>query len=148
MGNRMVRLPKLKGHSLRPAQSYSPQEIANAAGVAETTVRAWIRDGKLPAMTNGNPHLVLGSDIQAFFASLRKPKAPLMDDEFRCMHCKKGQKPMGGMVDFIHKPGSQTGRLEALCEVCGHKMCRGVSAGDFPRLSQIYDLKKRGPAGN
>lgn len=26
-------------------------------GVAETTVRAWIRDGKLPAMTNGNPHL-------------------------------------------------------------------------------------------
>ena len=67
MGNRMVRRPKLRGHGLRPAQSYSPQEIAKAAGIAETTVRAWIRDGKLPAMTNGNPHLVLGSDIQAFF---------------------------------------------------------------------------------
>ena len=144
----MVRYPKLRGHGLRPAQSYSPQEIARAVGVAETTVRGWIRDGKLPAMTGGNPHLVLGADAQVFFESLRKSTEGMQNDEFRCMHCRMGRKPMGGMADFHQKPGAQTGRLQALCEVCGGNMSRGVSVRDLPRLRAIYDLGRPVPQGN
>lgn len=144
----MVRHPKLRGHGLRPAQSYSPQEIARAVGVAETTVCAWIRDGKLPAMTNGNPHLVLGSDAQAFFKTFRKPTESMQEGQFRCMHCRVGRKPMGGMVDFHQRPGAQTGLLQALCEVCGGNMSRGVSIRDLPRLQTIYDLGWPVPAGN
>lgn len=136
----MVRHPKLRGHGLRPAQSYSPQEIARAVDVAETTVRAWIRDGKLPAMTNGHPHLVLGSDAHEFFKSLRKPTESMQEGQFRCMHCRVGRTPMGGMVDFHQRPGAQTGLLKALCEVCGGNMSRGVSVRDLPRLKTIYDL--------
>ena len=117
-------------------------------GVAETTVRAWIRDGKLPAMTNGNPHLVLGSDAQAFFKTFRKPTDSMQEGQFRCMHCRVGRKPMGGMVDFHQRPGAQTGLLQALCEVCGGNMSCGVSVGDLPRLQTIYDLGWPVRAGN
>lgn len=149
----MVRHPKLRGHGLRPAQSYSPQEIARAVGVSDTTVRAWIRDGKLPAMTNGNPHLVLGSarlgsDAQAFFKSFRKPTESMQEGQFRCMHCRVGRKPLGGMVDFHQKPGAQTGLLQALCEACGSTMSRGVSIRDLPRLRTIYDFGSPVAEGN
>jgi len=144
----MARYPKLRGHGLRPAQSYSPQEIASATAVPETTIQSWIRQGKLPAMTNGNPHLVLGSDLQAFFEDLRKTTEVLQKDEFRCMHCRTGRKAMGGMADILLKPGAQMGRLEALCESCGGKMNRGFSARDLPRLATIFDLRLPGRAGN
>ena len=139
----MIRHPKLRGHGLRPAQSYLPQEIARAVDVSETTVRAWIRDGKLPAMTNGNPHLVLGSDAQAFFKTFRKPTATMQEGQFRCMHCRVGRKPLGGMVDLHQKPGAQTGLLQALCEVCGSTMSR-----DLPRPQKIYDFGSTVRAGN
>jgi excisionase family DNA binding protein len=48
-----MRKPKICGYGFRPSQTYSPKEIADRLGNAETTVREWIRDGKLPAMTNG-----------------------------------------------------------------------------------------------
>ena len=141
----MARHPKLRGHGLRPAQSYSPQEIARAVGVAEPTVRIWIREGKLPAMTNGNPHLVLGSDAHAFFKTLRKPAETMQEGQFRCMHCRVGRNPMGGMVDFHQKPGAKLGRMQALCEVCGGNMFRGVSVRELPTLKSIYDLRVTAP---
>jgi hypothetical protein len=144
----MIRHPKLRGHGLRTAQSYSPQEIALAVGVVETTVRSWIRDGKLPAMTNGNPHLVLGSDAQAFFKALRKPTESMLKGQFRCMVCREARMPMGGMVDFHHKPGAHTGLLKALCEACGGNMSRGVSIRDLPRMQTIYDFGWPVPTGN
>jgi excisionase family DNA binding protein len=144
----MIRHPKLRGHGLRPAQNYSPQEIARALGVAETTVRTWIRAGKLPALTNGNPQLVLGSDAQAFFKAFRKPTESMQEGQFRCMHCRVGRNPLGAMVDFCQKPGAQTGLLKALCEVCGSTMSRGVSIRDLPRLQTIYDFGSPVRAGN
>lgn len=144
----MIRQPKLRGNKLHPAQSYTPAEIATAAGVAETTVHAWIRQKKLPALTRGKPYLVLGCDAKAFFASLRKPTEHLADDAMRCMHCKAGRKPLGGMVDFIQTPGAKLARLEGLCEHCESKMSMGVAADDLHRLRTIFDIQVPGGTGN
>ena len=133
---------------MHPAQNYTPAEIASAAGVAETTVRIWIREKKLPALTKGKPYLVLGCDASAFFKSLRKPTKHLLDGELNCMHCKTGRKPLGAMVDFIHWPGRKLARLEGLCEVCESKMSRGVSFSDLARLSTIFAVQVRVAAGN
>lgn len=54
-----MRKPKLCGYGLRPSQTYSPKEIADRLGNAESTVREWIRDGKLPAMTSGKPDIFI-----------------------------------------------------------------------------------------
>lgn len=143
-----MRRPKLRGHGLRPAQSYSPQEIAKGTGFAETTVQRWIREGELAAMTGGNPHLVLGSDAIAYFQSMVTPPEPLQKDEFRCMHCKAARKPWGGIVDYIQKPGAKTGRLEALCDGCQNKMSRGISPRDLPHLMKVFEICEPGAARN
>lgn len=135
-----MRKPKLRGYGFRPSQTYSPKEIADRLGNAETTVREWIRDGKLPAMTNGNPHLVLGCDITAFIAEIRGKRKPRLGvDEFRCMRCRDSRKALGGMADFSTK-SDQVGTLAALCEVCGGPMSKGVAVRDLPRLSAIFDI--------
>jgi len=134
-----MRKQKLFGYEFRPSQTYSPKEIAEKLGNAETTVREWIRDGKLPAMTNGNPHLVLGCDITAFFAE-QKLKAPRHAvDEFPCMHCRGPRKALGGLADFRAGPG-HLGTLTALCEVCGGSMSKGVAVRDLPHLRAIFDI--------
>jgi hypothetical protein len=144
----MMRLPKLRGNGLHPAQSYTSAELATATGVAETTVRLWIREKKLPALTRGRPHLVLGCDATAFFKSLRSPAQTLTKGEMRCMHCKTGRKPLGAMVDYIAAPRATLARIEGLCEVCDSKMSMGVSATDLPHLKTIFEVQVCGAAGN
>lgn len=134
-----MRKPKLCGYGFRPSQTYSPKEIAERLGNAETTVREWIRDGKLPAMTNGNPHLVLGCDLTAFFVELRGKRPHLDIDEFRCMHCRSPRKALGGLADFGVVSG-QLGTLTALCDVCGGSMSKGVAVRDLPHLRAIFDI--------
>jgi hypothetical protein len=144
----MIRLPKLRGTGLHPAQSYTPEEISAAAGVAATTVHAWIRDNKLPAMTKGKPYLVLGCDATAFFKSLRKPTRKLSHGEMHCMHCKTARKPLGGMVDLIQLPGATLARLEGLCMVCEGTMSMGISPDDSPKMRTVFEVHMRGTAGN
>jgi excisionase family DNA binding protein len=135
----MARRFKLVGNGFRPSQSYSPKEIADKLGNAETTVREWIREGKLPAMTSGNPHLVLGCDITAFLACLRNKKPRLAADEFRCMHCRTSRKAFGGMADFAATSG-HLGVLKAICEICEGTMSKGVAMSDLPRLKTLLDF--------
>lgn len=143
----MNRHPKLRGHGLRPSQSYSPKEIARALDVEEATVRVWIREKRLPAMTNGNPHLVLGSDVVVFLEKKRAKKPRLAETQFRCMHCLAGRNALGGMADFkvvsIH-----LGVLTALCEACGTPMCRGAAVRDLPRLRSLFELRCTDGSGN
>lgn len=135
-----MRKPKLRGYGFRPSQTYSLKQIADKLGKAETTVREWINDGKLPAMTNGNPHLVLGCDITTYFAEQRLKAPRLSIDEFRCMRCRNARKALGGMADFSAKT-DQVGTLTALCELCGGSMSKGVALRDLPRLRAIFDIK-------
>lgn len=143
----MNRHPKLRGHGLRPTQSYSPKEVANALAVAETTVRIWIREGRLPAMTNGNPHLILGCDLLVFLEKKRNKKPPLADDQFRCMHCRTTRSALGRMVDFqVTSP--RLCHLFALCEVCGTKMSKGSAMRKLDRLRAVFDLRCTAASGN
>lgn len=143
----MVRKLKLRGNGFRPSQTYSPKEIADKLGNSETTVREWIRAGKLPAMTEGNPHLVIGCDITAFLLSLRNKRPRLAPDEFKCMHCREPRKAYGSMADFTAATG-QLGVLKALCEVCGGAMSKGVAVRNLPKLNTIFDLLEGGASGN
>jgi hypothetical protein len=136
----MTRHPKLRGHGLRVAQSYSPAEIARALEIAETTVRQWIRNRDLPAMTDGNPHLVLGCDLVVFLKTKRKKKEKLAPDEFRCMHCRTARKALGRMADF-KATGAHLGHLTALCDLCETPMSKGVAVRDLPRLQAIFELR-------
>ncbi len=101
-----MRKPKLRGYGFRPSQTYSPKEIADRLGNAETTVREWIRDGKLPAVTNGNPHLVLGCDITAFFSDQRLKAPKLAVDEFPLHALPRPQKGLGRPCRHWFRSGS------------------------------------------
>ncbi len=136
----MPKKPKLRGHGLHTSQSDSPLEVGQAIDVAETTVRAWIRDGKLPALTSGNPHLVLRCDVVQFLSSLRTKKVKLSADEFRCMHCKCARKAWGGMADLVVQT-AKLGRLHALCEGCCAPMSKGIALKDLPTLRKLIDIK-------
>ena len=143
----MNRHPKLRGHGLRPSQSYSPKEIAKAVGVAEATVGDWIREKRLPAMTNGNPHLVLGSDVVVFLEKKRTKNPPLAENQFRCMHCRTERTALGGMADF-KVTSTHLGLLRALCDACGTPMSKGAAVRDLPRLRSLFDLHCTDGSGN
>ena len=72
----------------------------------------------------------------------------LEPDELTCLHCKKGRKPWGMAVDFIHEPGANRARLEGLCDTCEGTMSRGIAPDDLSRLRTIFDVHVRGAAAN
>lgn len=143
----MTRHPKMRGSGLRPHQSYSPKEIAAAVGVAETTVGVWIREGGLRAMTTGKPHLVLGSDLDAFLAAKLNKKPPLALDEFRCMHCRTARRAAGSLVDY-RVSTTHLCILSALCDVCGTTMSKGAALRNLPALRAIFDLRRTDASGD
>lgn len=143
----MPRLPKLHGLGLHPNQAYCPEEIAEAAGVEAATVRLWIRTGKLPAMTKGKPHLALGCDVVALFKSMRSAPTRMAKDEFRCMHCRTARRAWDRVADLFEQ-SRHLSRLEALCEVCGGTMSKGVSVRDLPVLRTLIDIRPCGASGN
>lgn len=125
---------RIKKHRL-----YTYEEAAEALGVTPQTVRSWRGDG-LPVLTAKIPHLIMGHALKEFVAQRTiKAKQPLADDEVFCLRCKAPRKPYGMMADYVSM-ADQSGRLEALCEVCEGRCIRMVRAADIPRLSKNLEI--------
>lgn len=120
-------------------RNYMVEEAAKTLGVAKHTIRRWIKSGKLPALTDTIPTLILGGDLFDFLQarSAKRPKLPI--HQCYCFKCRCPRGPAGGMADYIPRTPT-TGSIQALCETCSTVMHKAVSASAIPRLEAILDL--------
>ena len=112
-------------------RSYSVEDAADAVGVTQQTVRAWINCG-LPAMTAKRPTLILGWALKEFMIRAQQQrKKPLGPGEFFCFRCKQGRRAALGLIDY-HSKSPTHGRLQAICEVCEGSLSLNVSTANLP----------------
>ena len=134
----MPRRPNAR--KVRTHAVYTVQELAETVDVHPMTVRRWIREDGLPAVTDRKPWLIDGRDAKLFLAdSARAAKCPLKRDEFDRLSCRDRRRPDGGLVDYLPRT-PEVGRLVGLCPACGTEMHRVMRRADLARLPADIDV--------
>lgn len=120
-------------------RNFTVDEAAKSVGVAEETIRRWVKSGGLPAITDKIPTLILGGDLFDFLQarSAKRPKLPV--HQCYCFKCRGPRAPAGGMADYIPRTPT-TGTFRALCEVCLTVMNKVISASAIQLIEGIVEL--------
>jgi excisionase family DNA binding protein len=141
----MPTIRKLNRQRVKIHRDYTVDEVARMLGRGKPSVRRWIKDGKLPAITDQKPWLIIGRDLDDFLKAERAKGQKCQPDECYCVKCRKPQKPACAMVEFI--PLTPTGgNLRALCPVCETFMHKRISNAALEGLSAILDVSRaQGP---
>ena len=119
--------------AIKSHRSYTVDEAARALGLTKGTVRRWIRNGQLPALTDKRPHLIRGEDLKDFLKARKAPKAKCRPDELYCVKCRAPRIPKDRQVQ-ISASNNTSGNLHGLCPVCGTRMHKHVSLARLPEL--------------
>lgn len=134
MRRRRISASRVKKH-----RAYTVEELAEATGATEATVRNWVKRG-LPALTGQRPMLILGRDVQAFLkGEANGRRRPTQLGEFFCFRCKEPRKPALGIADYVPLSPSH-GRLVALCDTCERECSRMVSTRDLPTWGAFCEI--------
>lgn len=82
---------------IKKNQTYTVAELSEETGVAEPTVRRWIRDGMF-TIDSQRPTYILGEAATEFLKARQvKAKRPMKLYELLCMTCKMRRTPLGMM---------------------------------------------------
>ncbi len=133
----MARRPNWR--AIKTHRNYTADEAARALGVAKVTVRRWIKDKGLPAITDRRPHLILGSDLIAYGKARKRPKQKCGPGELYCVRCRAPRTAAGGLAEFIPLT-PLSGNLRAICAACETLMHRRVSLRQLPEWEAILDV--------
>ncbi len=118
---------------------YTISEIHDIRGTAPQTIRKYIHDKELPAMTSQKPWLILGADYIDLMARKRAGggKGPLEPGEFKCFSCAHRGPPMGDMADYEVSPRK---RLTALCGACERPLSMYISDARLAQYRAVLDI--------
>ena len=126
--------------------TYTIEEAAICLSVSVGTIRAWVRKG-LPIMRKHRPFLIAGFELRAFLEKQRaNQKMPMANDELLCLKCRKPQKALGAMADYLPR-NAKSGRLVGFCDVCEAESHRFVSHSKLPEFEAVLDISIRGDGG-
>ena len=112
---------------IKSKYSYTVEEAARALNLHRNTVRNWIRNGGLAAMTGSRPHLILGAVLIEFLQRKRlAQKRKCGPGELYCLKCRAPRKPIAELIE--HRPmASGRTRIVAICSTCERLMHRFVA---------------------
>ena len=100
---------------------YTIKIAARIIGVSEATFRKWSNAG-LRQITDQRPYLIRGADLIEFLTKREAAnKVTMAKGQFFCMRCKAPRDPSDGSISYQPTTES-TGRLRAICGVCGCKV--------------------------
>lgn len=120
-------------------RNYTIEEAARTIGAAKGTVRRWIDTGRLPAIRNRKPHLILGTDLVDCLARQASPKRSCPPGTCYCVKCRDARLPAGDMAEFV-EINSKSGNLRALCPECGSLMHRRTSHAQLAAIRAYLDV--------
>ncbi|SDO57152.1 helix-turn-helix domain-containing protein [Phyllobacterium sp. OV277] len=123
------------GRALRLHRNYTVDEAARVLGVAEGSIRRWIKNG-LPALQERKPALILGGDLSEFLKSRKATKRKCKLNECYCFSCRVPRQPAFGEVEFLPL-NATSGNMRAICEECSTLMHKRVSVMKLDELKAI-----------
>lgn len=120
--NRRADWRRIKGKA-----SYTFDEAARALGVHRNTIRHWVKNCGLSAMTEMRPYLILGADLVAFLKARRQSnKRKCGPGELYCLRCRAPRTPVPGLLEY--RPATATrGAIVGICSTCETVLHRFVS---------------------
>ncbi|WP_018698726.1 helix-turn-helix domain-containing protein [Amorphus coralli] len=131
---------------MKKHRSYTVDEAARTLNVTKGTVRRWMKDGDLPALTDQRPTLILGHDLIAFLDGRRRDRKTCQLHQAYCFRCRAPGDPAYGEVE-IKLDTNGAGMMEALCATCTTVMHKRVSASRLPELqAKVKVTIKQAPA--
>ena len=79
---------RVSGHQIKGNRAYTVEELAEALGVSQQTVRQWIKRG-LNVLDERRPLLILGADAKTFLANrMSDQRCTLKFGEAYCTKCR------------------------------------------------------------
>lgn len=121
-------------------RNYEIVEAADALRVHRHTVRRWIKDQGLEAITDRKPFLIRGVALQDFLTKKRdRRRVTCPPGHLYCMRCRTPRKPAGGFAEY-HPLTGPSGRLMAICEACETTMYRNIRWADLPAFRRLVDV--------
>ena len=133
-----VRSRKPSWQRIKRHRNYTVDDVSRTLGVAEITVRRWIKDG-LPAISDQKPALILGTDLIAYHQSQSRAGRKCQPNECYCVKCREPRVPAGLMVEYL--PITPTsGNLRAICPECSTLMHRRICLANLAALRRVLDV--------
>lgn len=102
---------------------YSPRELCEALGIAESTLRDWLKTGLPHQRDQRNRIWVQGSNFAAWMKNQHKSKSAhaLDRDEAYCLHCNRVTQLQSPQVRRIK---GNLVHIKGICPNCGHTINR------------------------
>lgn len=135
--SRRTKLPHaviIKAPGLLP-MLYTPREICEELGIAESTLRDWLQAGVPHQRDNRNRIWINGELFAGWVTKQRKPKMAtlLNEDEAYCMRCNQVSKLISPQIQPIK---GNLVLIKGTCEKCGNVINRGAHRDRTSELSQ------------
>ena len=119
--------------------TYTIAEIHDIRGTSPQTIRGYIKNEELRAMTSQKPWLIHGADYIAFLQNKRsKGKRSFVPGELRCFTCGHRGRPMGNLAD-LEIQGNRR-RIKALCSACEAPLSLYISEDKLAQYREILDI--------
>ncbi|MFO1184771.1 MAG: helix-turn-helix domain-containing protein [Bauldia sp.] len=130
---------------IKSLRNFTYEEAARTLGVHRQTVRHWVSDQGLPAITDQRPILIVGSDLIAFLKKRRVAgKRRCGAGEMYCLKCRQPRRPVEGLIEYVPATASR-GTLSAICPACTTLMWRFVSASRLREVERQFGVSLRPP---
>jgi len=134
--NHRTKLPHnviIKAPGLLP-MLYTPREICEELGIAESTLRDWLQIDVPHQRDNRNRIWINGEEFARWVNNQRKPKAAkkLTEDEAYCLRCNQVSKLLSPQIQPIK---GNLVLIKGTCANCGAVINRGAHRDRTPELS-------------
>lgn len=107
------------------------------------TVRAWIRNGELASIKEGNKHLIYGGVLKKFlFDRNKKHRNSLQFFEFKCCACKQINAPLEGTILSAEIRNNGSILTTALCPHCGCEMKRLYKGNEADQILAKFQVEQ------
>ena len=134
--NHRTKLPHnviIKAPGLLP-MLYTPREICEELGIAESTLRDWLQIDLPHQRDNRNRIWINGEEFARWVNNQRKPKVTnkLNEDEAYCLRCNQVSKLLSPQIQPIK---GNLVLIKGTCTNCGAVINRGAHRDRTPELS-------------
>lgn len=135
---------KITAQHVKSNRTYTVQEAADTVRASQQTIRNWVKKRGMKIIEGTLPWLIEGSELKKYASGTRRPKMPKPGPgEMTCMRCRCPRRADGGLADYIAHDAN-TGRLAALCDVCGAIMNLFCARSRLPELSVFFEIHEQG----
>ena len=119
--------------------TYTIAEIHDIRGTSPQTVRGYIKNEGLRAMTSQKPWLIHGSDYIQFMNEKRdKRKNPHSPGELTYFKCGHRGKPLGDMADLRIEGNRRV--ISALCGACEGTLSLYIGETKLALYREVLDI--------